>query len=535
MSDPNPAPGPLLELRRISKSFGTLQAVKNVHFEINPGEILGLVGENGAGKSTIIKLISGVHRPDSGEILWLGEPCSWTHPAQALARGIATIHQELAFFPLLTVAENLLLGQKWPRNRCGLVDWPELRAQAQRLLDRFGVPFDPALFLAQLRTAQKQELAIVRALARQARLLILDEPTASLSHQEASRLFTHLTQVRRSGGSVIYVSHRLEEVLKLCDRVAVLRDGEMVASYPTAGLSIEQLLRDMVGRPLTQVYPRRRAFPQPRPLLQVGGLTHHRFFRDISFDLHSGEVLGLAGLIGAGRSELARAIYGLYPVERGSMRLLDQPWTPRHPASALAAGLIYLPEERKRQGFVLHHSLLESVSLGFRDLVTRFGVIIAKTERARAVAALESCRVRFTGLDQAVGTLSGGNQQKVLLARWLSRQPRVFLLDEPTRGVDVGAKAEIHALIDDLAHAGAAILLISSDLEEVLGMSDRILVMHQGNLSAELAGSAINRDAVILAASGLYRPSPGSPDNSLSRHADLAPGRAGIHSGETPE
>lgn len=495
---------PLLKLDAVAKSFAGVRALKPICLELAAGEVLGLIGENGAGKSTLIKILSGVHPPDSGAMFWEGARVQFRTPHDALAAGIATIHQELAYCPHLSVAENILLGEPWPRHRWGGIDWPRLHAEAAEHLTRFELDIPTEKTFGELSSAQKQEVAIARALSRRARLLILDEPTASLSEPEVARLFSHLQRLRRENVAIIYVSHRLDEVLRLTDRVAVLRDGELVALYATRETDVSRLVKDMVGRPLDQVYPHTRSHQPGPPLLKLNQVTRTGMFQDISFEARAGEIVGLAGLVGAGRSELGRAIYGLYPVDRGAMRLGGQPWQPRGAHQALAAGLVYIPEERKRQGLVLDHSVGDSISIGFSDLMARWGLIRRREENGRVQKTMAAYDIAATGPAQAVGTLSGGNQQKTILARWLDRDPQVIILDEPTRGVDVGAKAQIHAVIDRLAGRGKAVLLISSDLPEVLGMSDRVLVMHRGQISAELRGGAMTQENVILAASGLY-------------------------------
>lgn len=495
---------PLLQLRAVEKSFGGTRALRPLTLAVCAGESLGLIGENGAGKSTLIKILSGLHALDAGVIEWAERSITLTSPHEAMSTGIATIHQELASCGHLTVAENLLLGEPWPRRPWGAVDWNQLHARAAEILARCEIDLPTDRAFHQLSAAQKQEVAIARALSRDARLLILDEPTASLSEREVERLFAQLQKLRTAGVALIYVSHRLEEILQLTDRVAVLRDGELIATYATADATIARMVKDMVGRPLDQVYPRTRPVPRDMsPTLELHELSCDGMFHDITFSVRPGEILGLAGLVGAGRSEIARAIYGLYPCDSGEMRLSGRTWAPRHPRESLAAGLAYLPEERKRQSLVLEHSVRDTINLGFSDLITRFGMIPRHEESTRVAEAIRKHDVRTASPAQSIGTLSGGNQQKAILARWLEREPQVLLLDEPTRGVDVGAKAEIHRLIDQLAAKGRAVLLISSDLPELLGMSDRIVVLHHGRVAAELTGPAMTQENVLLAASGL--------------------------------
>lgn len=499
---------PMLQLTAVEKSFPGVRALRPLDLELAPGRVLGVVGENGAGKSTLIKVLSGVHRPDAGEIRWLGKPVRFRSPGDAFEAGIATIHQELAYFGRLSVAENLCLGEAWPRYRWGGVSWRKLHEEARRRLDRFGLRVETTRRFETLSTAEKQEVAMARALSRESRMLILDEPTASLTEREVDRLFSHLRRLREIGVALIYISHRLDEIVALTDEVIVLRDGEKVAAYPTGETDAPSLVRDMVGRTVEGAFPDTRSTSAARDVpgpvaLEVEGLTRKGLFHDVSFQVRRGEVLGLAGLVGAGRSEVARAIYGLYRADRGSMRLSGEPWAPSGPRDALRAGLVYLPEERKRQALVMDHDVGESIGIGFTNLLTRLGVIPRRLERSRLEAALQKHGVRATGLAQEIGTLSGGNQQKAVLARWLERGPEVLLLDEPTRGVDVAAKAEIHALIDSLAAAGKAVVMISSDLPEVLGMSDRVLVLSEGTVVKELTGKEKTQANVLLAASGV--------------------------------
>ena len=492
---------------------------------IESAEIVGLVGENGAGKSTLVKLLSGVHSPDRGTIRIAGREVAFTSPRDALDAGIATIHQEIECFAHLSVAENMLLGEAWPRSAWRGVDWPALHAEAARRLSEFGLPLDTHRTLAELTAAEKQEIAIAGALSRKARLLILDEPTASLTEPEVKRLFSHLRRLRAEGVTILYISHRLDEILELTDRIVVLRDGALVAACRTCDIDAGRLVHEMVGRPLDQVYPRTRSGKIGAPLLELNGVSSAGFFRKIGFSVYGGEIVGLAGLIGAGRSELARAVYGLYAIDAGTMQLGGRPWKPSHPRQSLDRGLVYIPEERKRQGLVLAHSLRDSISIGFSDRLTRLGLIRTRRERECVGAAMASYDIRALDPRQAIGTLSGGNQQKALVARWIERDPCLVILDEPTRGVDVGAKTQIHALVDRLAAEGKGVLFISSDLPEIVGMSDRILVMNRGTVEVELRGAAMTAHNVVLAASGLYEQagSSTSTERDSNSRVDMRP------------
>lgn len=497
---------PLVELKQVAKSFGGVQAIKGIDLTINAGQIVGLVGENGAGKSTVIKLLSGVHQPDRGTITIAGQEAQFTSPRDALDAGVSTIQQELTGFDHLSVAENMLMGETWPRRRWGGVDWSALYAESGRRLSDFGISLDAHRALGEMTAAEKQEIAIAGALARKARLVILDEPTASLTEPEVKRLFVHLRRLRSQGVTILYVSHRLDEIFELTDRIVVLRDGSLVAHHATEAIDPRRLVHDMVGRSLDQISPKTRPAPSGAAALELVGVSRAGMFHRVNLTVHAGEIVGLAGLVGAGRSELARAVYGLYSIDEGSMRLRGQPWRPAHPRRSVKAGLVYIPEERKRQGLVLEHSLADAIGIGISDRLARFGLVPPASQGRRVREAIGRYDIRTSGADQAVVTLSGGNQQKALLARWLERDPQVIMLDEPTRGVDVGAKSQIHSLVDRLAAAGKAILLISSDLGEVIGMSDRIFVMNRGTIETELTGDEMTEHNVVLASSGLYRP-----------------------------
>lgn len=492
---------PLLELCNLGKSYGSVPALQSLSCVVSPGEVVGLVGENGAGKSTLIRLISGVIQPTAGQILWSGAAVRFDSPAAALASGIATIHQELESCAHLSVAENMLLGEAWPRGRWRRVAWASLVREASRRLREFDLDIDPRRPMHQLTPAEQQEVAIAAALARDAQLLILDEPTASLTEMEASRLCARLRRSRDMGRSVIYVSHRLDEVMTVSDRIVVLRDGRKTSDVPKSETSIPQVVEAMLGSiPL----PERRTSPKRSAAGSSGfrmhGASRAGLFQDVSLEIACGEIVGLGGLLGAGRSELARAIYGLYPLSSGRMELDGQPWAPRSPQQALNRGVVYLPEERKRQGLVLEHSVLSSVGICLASRVSRWGWIRRTPERQAVQAVLDQYTVRVQSLEQSVGTLSGGNQQKLLLGRWLERDPQFVILDEPTRGVDVAAKSQIHSLIQDLAARGKLVLLISSDLPELVSLSDRIVILNRGTAVGTLSGSEKTEHAVLMAA-----------------------------------
>jgi rhamnose transport system ATP-binding protein len=493
------SPQPAVRLAGISKRFGATQALDGVSLELLPAEAHALVGENGAGKSTLVKILAGVHQPDSGLIELDGTPVQIHGPAHARELGIAVIHQEPRLFPDLTVAENVFLGHQ-PTTRFGSIDWKRMHREAARLFGELEVAIAIDSPVRGLSMADQQLVEIAKALSLDARVLIMDEPTASLSLHEVERLFSIVRPLRDRGLAVLFVSHRLEEVFELCERATVFRDGKHVITAPTNQLTTTDLIRQMVGRDVTLFPP--AATAPGEVLLEVNGLTRTGAFRDVSFSVRAGEIVGFAGLVGAGRTEVARVLFGIDSAEHGEVRLQGRTVAFDSPDQALRAGLAYVPEDRHQQGLILDFPIASNISLPILSRLFSHWFIDRRKERQLADRYAAQFRVRMTDVDQLVSALSGGNQQKVVIAKWLATQPRVLILDEPTRGIDIGAKVEVHRIIAELAASGLAIILISSELPEVLAMSDRILVMHEGRLTAELSRAEATEERVMFAATG---------------------------------
>lgn len=487
----------LVSMHGIHKAFGPVQVLRGVDFELRAGEVHALMGENGAGKSTLMKILTGQYRPDQGEIRVDGLATTINSPTDAEKHGIAIIHQELNLIPNLTVAENLFLGREL--RRFGVLQQRAMRARAREWLARVGMQaLSPDAKVDALSVGQQQMVEIAKALAQDARVLIMDEPTAALTERETTTLFALIRELRKSGTGIVYVSHRMEEIFALCDRLSVLRDGQFVGVRDVAGLDLDEVVRMMVGRSLEARFPSRNAKPG-RTRMAVRALGDD-YLRDISFDVRAGEVLGISGLMGAGRTELARLLFGLRRPRSGSITLDGKPLIVRNPVQAIDAGMGFVTEDRKGQGLVLDLSLRENISLA--HIPARLGVIDRGRERAQARELIEQLHIRTRDMELDVRALSGGNQQKVVLAKWLALKPSVLLLDEPTRGVDIGGKAEIYQIINRLAEQGVAIVMISSELPEVLAMSDRILVMHEGRATALLEAAATTQEEIMRAATG---------------------------------
>jgi rhamnose transport system ATP-binding protein len=491
----------LLKAEHVTKSFAGVHALRDASFELRNGEVHALVGENGAGKSTLIRVFTGAVPPDSGEISLDGAPITENSPSISKSLGIAAIYQQPALFPELTVAENIAIGQE-PTGAFGIVNWPKRRQRAKELLDRVGARIDPEKTAAELSMPQQQLVEIARALGSNARVLILDEPTASLSEEDTQNLFRVIRELRSTGVGMIYISHRLEELPAIADRVTVLRDGETIETREMSDISSDQLIRLMVGRELSAVFPK-RAVERGETVFELRGFgSRAAGIRSIDLALHAGEIVGVAGLVGAGRTELAKTIFGLTAPDAGEMLLRGRPITIRHPCEAIDYGIAYLPEDRRRHGVVLDFPISANITLAsLKRLSGLTGMNFGK-EKKIAAEYTRRLGVKTSAIYNAVSTLSGGNQQKVALSRWLVTQPSVLILDEPTQGVDVGAKAEIHELMTELAEQGVAILMISSEMPEILGMCDRIAVMNAGTIVKVFDRADATQDGILSVALG---------------------------------
>jgi rhamnose transport system ATP-binding protein len=492
---------PLLEVRDIEKSFPGVRALSGVSFEVRAGEVHALLGENGAGKSTLIKIISGVYQPDSGSILIGGRETRFTTPDDAKRAGVATIYQELLLFPELTVAENIFLGHA-PRAGLGHIDWGAMRARAEALLASLEIDdLSANQVVGALSVGNRQRVEILRALSHDARIVIMDEPTASLTESDVTRLFDIVRRLRARGVGIVYISHRLDEIFAIGDRVTVLRDGAYVGARNVADTNASELVQMMVGRRIDNLFPK-TVVPIGAPVLEARNIVRHPMTKGVSLSVCAGEIVGLAGLVGSGRSELAQTLFGITPAESGEIRLMGQRVTIRSAESARAKGIAYVPEDRGVQGLVRPMSVLHNFSLAALGALSRAGFIDRDAERRMAEEGIQRFRVKTSSIDEIVGRLSGGNQQKIVLGKWLANNPKLLILDEPTRGIDVGAKSEIHRLMSELAGVGVAILMISSELPEVLGMSDRVLVMREGRLVAEFDRPHATSEAVGAAMMG---------------------------------
>ena len=483
----------VLRLDHVTKAFGPVKVIQDVSVDVIPGRVRVLLGENGAGKTTLIKMMSGIYHPDSGSVVIDDTPVELPTVKAAEARGIATIHQELNLVPQMSVAENIMLGRT--PSRGGLVNWGLMRAQARAALERIGLDVSPDRLVGSLSTAHQQLVEIARALSMDARVLILDEPTAALTRKESGQLFEVMDDLKTKGVAMVFISHHLDEIPRVGDDVSVLRDGTLVGEVP-ARTSERELVTMMVGRDIDDQFPRHRG-EVGEVLLSVTGLSRERAFQDVGFDLHAGEVLGLAGLVGAGRTEVLRAIAGADKYDSGTVRVRGKELPKGKISRAIVDGIGHVPEERKSQGLVLDASVNENLGYATMKSTSHAGLVDRSGQRRRAQNVAEKLRVRMASLDQPVRNLSGGNQQKVVIGRWILADSSILLLDELTRGVDVGAKVEIYQLINAVTDAGGAVLMVSSELPEVIGMSDRILVMSHGRAMGILDAKTATEDAVM--------------------------------------
>jgi rhamnose transport system ATP-binding protein len=489
---------PVLSGHNISKSFGGVKALQGVEFSAFGGEVHALLGENGAGKSTLIKCFTGVYQPDEGEILVNGRPVQFADPRDARHAGIAAIYQEPSLFPDLDITENIFVGRQLTAPG-GRVAWGEMVRAARALLATLGVHLDPSTKARYLSVAEQQMVEIARALSIDAKILIMDEPTSSLTLAEVAELFRIVRQLRANGTAIIFISHRLEELSELADRVTILRDGRYVGTQPMTNVTTDRLIEMMVGRTLADLFPKQNVTPG-EVLLEVQELSRAGVFDDISFQVRAGEIVGLAGLVGAGRTDVAQAIFGVTRATGGAIKVGGKAVTIADPQAAMNLGLAYVPEDRQHHGLLLPMSIAHNITLPNLRHFARFGWLREGAERQAAVVAADQMEVKRRSIVQKASELSGGNQQKVVLAKWLATNPRILILDEPTRGIDVGTKSAVHALMSQLAAQGIAILMISSELPEILGMSDRILVMREGRLTAHFSRAEATQEKIMQAA-----------------------------------
>ncbi|MCC2627979.1 MAG: ABC-type sugar transport system, ATPase component [Thermomicrobiales bacterium] len=513
----------LLEATGVGKSFPGVQALTGVDFTVRRGEVHALLGENGAGKSTLIKILSGVYQKDTGEMSFAGKPFAPSDPRAAQAAGIAVIYQEFNLVPAMSVAENIFLGDEPGRRNTPFVDWATMTGRTRELLAQLELQLDPHQRVQSLGVAQQQLVEVAKALHRQVDLLVMDEPTAALTLREIDHLFAVIERLRRSGVAIVYISHRLEEIFRIADRVTVLRDGRWVATQDVATSTPDALIALMVGRRLENQFPK-ESVPTGPEVLRVEGLSRAGAFADISFAVRAGEIVGLAGLMGSGRTEVARAIFGADPLDSGEIFVHGEAVTIRDPRDAMRRGIALLTEDRKQQGLVLPLSVRDNTSITVLQRLLRGPFIDHKAERDLVSGYVRSLAIKTPSLSQPVGLLSGGTQQKVVLSKWLATQPSVLIFDEPTRGIDVGAKVEIYRLMGNLAKHGVGIVMISSELPEILGLSDRILVLHQGRLVADMPRELADQETILRYATGEIQSNEGDRVNQASQPITLSPG-----------
>jgi len=498
------SPSPVLVLEHAAKRFGAVRALEDGSIILYPGEAHALLGENGAGKSTLVKILAGVHAADSGRLLLDGEAVTFNGPAASRAAGVSIIYQEPTLFPDLTVAENIFMGRQ-PLRAGRRIDRTSMNHQANELFAQLGVRLDPDRVARGLSVADQQIAEIAKALSFQARVLVMDEPTAALTTVEVERLFEVIRTLRARGAAVLFISHRLEEAFACCQRVTIMRDGRFTRSALIEDVTVDDIIRSMVGRDLDAMFPKTTTEPG-EVVLDVAHLGHDGVFNDITFQVRRGEIVALAGLVGAGRSEVVRAIFGIDKRTSGTVRVRGAELPNGQPLAAMKAGVALVPEDRRQQGLVMDLSIDRNMALASLGRLRQFGLIRPSSERELAITWAERLQLKFSRLRDAVSTLSGGNQQKAVLGKWLARSPSLLIIDEPTRGIDVGTKAEVHRLLDKLVAEGLAVLMVSSELPEVLGVADRVLVLREGRITAEFTRTEADEDAIMRAATGQIRP-----------------------------
>ncbi|AWS95413.1 MULTISPECIES: sugar ABC transporter ATP-binding protein [Citrobacter] len=487
-----------LQMSHITKRFPGVLALSNVDFALHKGEVHALLGENGAGKSTLMKILSGVYQPDEGEIIFEGQPVTFANPLSAQSAGITIIHQEFNLFPELTVEENIFIGREFCKNNRWRLDEKQQRQAAIDILQKLNLNIAPDTLVADLTVAQQQMVEIAKAISVNAKILIMDEPTAALTETEIDSLFQVTRLLKEQGTGIVYISHRLEELALIADRATVMRDGQFIATVDYDAVKISDLIAMMVGRDLGNIYPRREPLAQRKPVLEVSGLTRNGVLNNIDFTLYQGEILGFAGLMGAGRTELARAIFGADPIDGGTLKLNGKVTVIKDIPDAIQQGISYLTEDRKKEGLALGLSVERNIMLGnYPEYSDRFGNVDSKRCQKTSEEQVKALRIKTPHLEQAALNLSGGNQQKIIIARWVCKDTDILIFDEPTRGIDVGAKLEIYELMNRLVAKGKSIIMISSELPEVLGMCDRILVMRNGRITGELASDDATQEKIM--------------------------------------
>ncbi len=489
----------MLKLTGLSKSFPGVRALHDVGFSLASGEVTALIGENGAGKSTVVKLLTGIYRPDTGQIEVNGNVQSFASPADSWKAGITAIHQETAMFDELTVAENIFMGHAPRRHR--MIDWRGMQDRAAELLASIEADIDPGVMLKQLGVAQKHLVSIARALSHDSRIVIMDEPTASLSAREIDELFRIVDRLKKEGRTILFISHKFDEIFRVADRWVCLRDGEKVGDGNIKDVTQNDLVKLMVGRSIDQIFPKREA-QIGETVLEVSKLSNTTEFADISFGLRKGEILGFYGLVGAGRSEAMQALFGIFRASAGEIKVKGKVVAIASPAEAIANGISYVPEDRQVQGAILQMGVRENTTLASLPRHVHNGLLSVESERGATRTLGRALQVKASSWDQRIGNLSGGNQQKVVIAKWLAADPAILILDEPTKGIDIGSKAAVHELMSELAGKGLAIILVSSELPEVMGMADNIIVMQEGRIVARFGRGEATREQIVAAATG---------------------------------